>query len=310
MSKNDTYISVNTSEVCPKDELDKKCAPGLKFEAGSCIPLSLLIQIAEAYNAEYDNKSIKLYSHHEILNPYKYKKYLVHQLTERLYDKPQRSWMKLPFIKKMKEMHKEQLEKYTFRPEGPSGRWEWLNTLHIDDTMTQYEQKYPEFKYLGTVPIDFDEFERFGIKNLNYSQLVKSGKTKFGIVFNLDEHDQPGSHWVSLYADVKNGDVLFFDSYGTVPEERIRKLMRRMARFAQTGMGNKSLQVGYNKNSDIIYNTEQHQHGNSECGVYSMNFILRMLRGDTFEEVCQSKIPDKKINKCRNVYFGNANFKK
>lgn len=36
-----------------------------------------------------------------------------------------------------------------------------------------------------------------------------------GIVINLDPHDKPGSHWVSLYLNGKQID--FFDSYGLPP---------------------------------------------------------------------------------------------
>lgn len=295
---NNNIISINTSEIAPKDERDRRCAAGVKFEGGSCIQLDVLIDLVNAYNLEYSNNKIKLYGHYEILDPIRYKKYLIHQLKNKLNDKSQKTWGNLSFVRKMKDIYREKLQKDTFRPTGPTGKWEWLNTLHIDDVMEQYENKYPDFKYLGTVPIDFDNFERFGIKNLNYSKLINEGKVKYGIVFNLDEHDQPGSHWVALYADVKKGEVYFFDSYGTVPDTRIRKLMRRLARFSQTGMGNKVLKIDYNK--------KQHQYENSECGVYSINFIVRMLRGDSFKQICESKIPDKQINRCRNVYFGNT----
>jgi hypothetical protein len=74
--------------------------------------------------------------------------------------------------------------------------------------------------------------------------------------------------------------------------------MRRISIFCKEHMGINDLKVDYNK--------IQHQRENSECGVYSMNFILRLLKGDSFETICNSKIPDKQINKCRNVYFNNV----
>ena len=51
------------------------------------------------------------------------------------------------------------------------------------------------------------------------------------------------------------------------------------------------------------YNKQKHQRGGSECGVYSMNFILRLLRGDTFDKISSKEIKDNKMNKCRKVYF-------
>jgi hypothetical protein len=305
---NTEIVSINTSDVCPKNDNDKRCAPGLRFDAGSCIELSVLVEMAGAYNKDAGESSIVLSRNLEVLNPRKYKKYLVSEFNKRLGEKctTQKCWTEQKFIKQMEGKAKDQLENYTFRPDGPNGRFEWLNTINIKQVMGQYEKKYPNFKFLGAVPIDFDNFDDFNIKNLDYAKLVKSGKTKFGVVFNMDEHDEPGSHWVAMYSDFDKGEVLFFDSYGTKPEKRIRKLMRRHIDFVQKGLG-RQLTGGEIKADYNDYNQIRHQYEGSECGVYSINFILRMVRGDSFGEVCKSKIPDKKINKCRNVYFGNTN---
>jgi hypothetical protein len=293
--------SIDTDDVATKDKHDKRCAPSIGFENGSCIKLSILLEMANAYNIDAGNSSIKLFDNMDTLNPKKYKKYLLKEFNKRLGDTctTQKCWTEQSFIDRMKILAREELEKYTFRPDGPQGKFEWLNTLHINDTMDQYEKKYPDFKFLGAVPIDFDKFDRFGIKNLNYKKLVDSGITKLGVVFNLDEHNQPGSHWVALYSDLKKGEIKFFDSYSVRPVPRIRTLMRRLANFSQTGLGVKHIDVGYNK--------IRHQYQNSECGVYSINFIVRMLRGDMFDKICQSKTKDIKVNKCRNIYFGNTN---
>ena len=103
--------------------------------------------------------------------------------------------------------------------------------------MEQYENKYKDFKFLGTVPIDFDAISNLGISDLNLGKLIKDGKSKIGLVFNLDESHQAGSHWVSFFSNLKEGQVYFFDSYGMRPEFRIRKFMRRVAKFCQTDLG-------------------------------------------------------------------------
>ena len=38
---------------------------------------------------------------------------------------------------------------------------------------------------------------------INLKQHMNTGKHKIGSVFNLDDHDEPGSHWVSLYMELK-----------------------------------------------------------------------------------------------------------
>ena len=39
--------------------------------------------------------------------------------------------------------------------------------------------------------------------NIDLKQHMDDGKHKIGSVFNLDDHDEPGSHWVSLYMELK-----------------------------------------------------------------------------------------------------------
>ena len=47
----------------------------------------------------------------------------------------------------------------------------------------------------------------------------------------------------------------------------------------------------------------QHQYGNSECGVYSINFILRLLKGKSFEDITKKLIPDKMMTDYRSFLF-------
>jgi hypothetical protein len=54
---------------------------------------------------------------------------------------------------------------------------------------------------------------------------------------------------------------------------------------------------------DIRYNNIHHQRSNSECGVYSIHYLLTMLKGVSFESGSLINKPDKLIKKCRQVYF-------
>jgi hypothetical protein len=295
----DQIENIRTSEVID-NEMDKKCAPGTTFKNGSCISLNILIEMANAYNAQSGGNPIKLYPSYEMLNPAKYKKYLLKEFKKRQTKcSSQQCWIEQGFVDRLNEKVQEELRKYTFRPEGPQGKFEWLNTIHINDVMEQYEKQYSDFKFLGAVPIDFDNLKVLGIKDLNFNDLMKEGKTKLGIIFNSHEHTMPGEHWTSLFANLKEGKIYYSDSYGTRPEMRIRKLIRRIAKFCQSGLGI--------INPIADYNNVRNQYGGSECGVYSINFILRMLRGETFNEVKSKKVPDKIINECRSLYFNNVN---
>ena len=54
--------------------------------------------------------------------------------------------------------------------------------------MSQYEEKYKDFKFFGAVPIDFDDLPFVGIREIDYDELFNSGIKRLGFVFNLDEH--------------------------------------------------------------------------------------------------------------------------
>jgi predicted lactoylglutathione lyase len=285
-------------DIKPKSKSDIMCAPGLNYEAGSCAKLFVLIELAKAYNySAQDQDKIKLSSNLEVLNPQKYKAYLVYEINKRVGDKcqTQKCWSKQEFMKYMNEKAREEFTKYTYRPDSPQGRFEWLSTFNINDSMAQYEKKYQGFKFFGAVPMDFADLD-LEVGNIKYDRYYKNGITKMGFIFNLDNHDQDGSHWTAMYTDLEKGYIYYFDSFGIKPEKRVRALMRDQARFLNS--------IGKNMNTiRVDYNKIQHQKENTECGVYSMNFLIRMARGDDFDQLCSNVISDKKINKCRLIYF-------
>lgn len=307
---------------------DDKCAPSKKYHEGSCYSTEQLEKMAHIYNNALKSNNIsndKIKKREiKIMND---KKYLLKELTERLENvcNDQICWLKQKFMKEFRKDNPDFYEdlKESFRPIGPEKKFEWLSTTHINEVMKQYERKYPDFKFYGAVPIDFDDLPYTGIKKINFDRLVESGKTKLGFVFNLDEHWKSGSHWVSMYADLKKNQIYFFDSYGTKPDKRIKSLVKRIANWCYKkdfcmndecsidSVNSESFMKG-GKNSKnkieeklgtIHYNTNRHQYKNSECGVYSLNFILRLLNGTSFDEITNKKVLDDDINKCRDVYF-------
>lgn len=300
---NSSIENISTENVIPTKKEDQKCAPGKKFDAGSCITLEILIAMAEAYNLVHDDK-IKLSCSKETLHPRKYKKYLLKKIGERYKGKcdSQVCWTQQNFVDKMNDIMKTELEKFTLRPEGPEGRFEWLNTININETMEQYQLIYKDFLFLGAVPMDFEKVKYDKTSNLDLDDKQKKGITKFGIVFNLDEHWQSGSHWVAGFADIVNGKAYYFDSYGTRPEKRVIDLLKKFCKhFEKNNPG---------KKCDVRYNKTRNQFKNSECGVYSINFILQLLEGKTFDYIEKNPIKDDDINMLRTKIFRNVDFNK
>ena len=50
-------------------------------------------------------------------------------------------------------------------------------------------------------------------------------------------------------------------------------------------------------------NNVRHQFKNSECGIYSINFILRLLEGNTFEDLKTNIVKDDEMEENREKLF-------
>ena len=181
--------------------------------------------------------------------------------------------------------------KKTLKPKSPKGKKEWLSSLDIYDVMEQYMQKYPNFIFLGPVPIDFADFSNT-VSRIKLKKLKKD-KPKIGIVFNTDPSYESGEHWISLFIDLTSNTICFFDSVGDEPPKEVDRFMRKMIKNA------KNLGINLKK----IINNTQHQRLDSECGIYSLHFIISRLEGKSCEYINKNIIRDGEMNKKRKKYF-------
>jgi hypothetical protein len=308
---------------------DTKCAPSKKYTDGSCFSEETLKKIANNYNKLNSDK----------ININLPKKKLVNILTNKLSDvcsNNQICWLRQDIIQEIEDDKiKNDIYKNTFLPFGPKKKFEWLSTSHIDNVIDQYHSIYKDFLYLGTVPYDFEKLPILGLRNINFNKYLQQNKKQFGLVINLDKHDDDGSHWVGLYFNFDKNQIYFFDSVGKVPGKNIRKFITKIAtqmynnkyktniksfKFKDKLLKLKNLSHHEMKSIikenteldnlynglDIRYNNVQHQFKNSECGVYSINFILRVVGGESFDDIINNPTSDDKMNEFRKLYFRNA----
>ena len=118
--------------------------------------------------------------------------------------------------------------------------------------------------------------------------LKKKGKTSVGIVFNLDPHDRPGSHWVCAYIDLKKMKAYYYDSYGYEPCPQIKRFLKRCK---EQGCIN------------ITWNDIRHQFKKSECGTYCMYIIISLLKGGSFADVCRNRVDDDTMLAFRDLLY-------
>jgi len=199
--------------------------------------------------------------------------------------------------------------KDSFAPVSPK-EWikspnEWLSSIDIMKVMKQYENAYKCFEFIGPSPIDFDTKMLYGecvwdeLCNFSLDKLLLKGKSKIGIIFNTDPHYKSGEHWISMFINIKKGKIFFFDSVGTSAPLEIKNLVNRIKE--QGKKLSPPINFEYDENHPI-----EHQYGNTECGMYSIFFIVHMLEDKFTGQYLKTHIlKDKYIQKFRKVYFNN-----
>lgn len=297
-----------------------RCSAGTRKLPYSCYSSRMIHRMKKFWNARHPDMAIRTNKTKEIWN----------SLKQRLEPtcESEKCWMKQHF---MSGGVNTEMKDFTFAPEVPT-EWkknpdEWLSSMDILRVMKQYEYEYPCFEFMGPSPIDFDTKKMYGqcvwdeICNFNLKEQLDKGKRKIGIIFNLDPHYKPGSHWVALFIYItkqdmenvqrnntvkssnKNG-IYYFDSYGDRAEPEILDFMERVKKQAQ--------QLGLKV--PILENSRRHQYSDSECGMFSLYFIIRMLLANGDRNAANSqqifnnlsvrnKIPDKHMKELRKMYF-------
>jgi len=194
-----------------------------------------------------------------------------------------------------------------FAPKSPD-EWKsepnkWLSSTDIIDVMKQYEKIYKCFEFIGPSPIDYDYIEYPGqcvydeLCKFNVQHQINKGKTKIGIIFNTDPHNKGGEHWISLFINIKKGYIFYFDSAGNPANAYIK-------RFSKMVM-NQGKQLSVPINFKFDQNSPKtHQYSSTECGVYSLYFIIHMLEDKLTGEYLKTHvIRDEYIEKFRKIYF-------
>ncbi|MHB1952855.1 MAG: Ulp1 family isopeptidase [Sulfobacillus sp.] len=257
------------------------CAPGVRPNDGSCFSFESLQKLSEGWNR---GRSSKITLNGD-------KRQLWRQLRQKLSNVCDNEWcwIEQPFAR---EIQDEEIHRRTFRPLRPKGEYQWLSTDDIGQIMRQYEVLYPDFVFFGPAPIDFRKVHP-EIRDISFTDLWRQGKHRIGFVFNLDPSDQPGSHWVALYIDLRIPEVSFYDSYASDPPKEIAEFMDYAATMLSKGGRKPTIQV----------NRVRHQYLNTECGVFSVNYLIERLSGKSFNEVTRNTARDEQMHANRKVFF-------
>jgi hypothetical protein len=220
------------------------------------------------------------------------------------------------------DKEKRYLDEYIFAPDQPHN-WtanpnEWLTNIDIFAVLKQYMKTYKNYVIIGPTPIDFNKRPKdHGGKcvwqdlcTFSLESYIKKKINKIGIVFNLDKHNEPGSHWTSMFIDINNRFIFYFDSAANATPTEIIELKNEVIK--QGKLLKNPIKFKYYQNSP-----HEHQKSNTECGMYSLFFNIVMLTGqinsgDKLRDIGyksrirlfkKGKISDKYVEALRNVYF-------
>lgn len=287
------------------------CSPS-RHEMGlqhkTCMTTKELREVAKGYNDFVEKKALPKSKKVALTAD---KDILVKQMSERLTRCGQgdHCWVQQSFVP---SEVKNRILKKAFRPLKPDAwyknRQTWLNTYDILKVMKQYEERYNDFLFLGVFPIDFQGKDEYGqcivndMCGFHISKMLEKGKKRFGMVLNLDRHDQSGSHWVAVYCNMssrrKNFGIYYYDSVSNPPPKEVASFMK--------GVEKQSYDVFSKKVANkfaMRYNKIQKQFDNYDCGVFSEVFLTQILKDIPFDYVCQNMKTDNEINKLRDVLY-------
>ena len=196
-------------------------------------------------------------------------------------------WIDLDFINQIDDKNlKEKLTWFTFKPKMTRTKNAWLSTQDINNVLQQYQEIDPSFKFLGALPSDF-----YKVTRVDYNKIFDY--KRIAIVFNLDGHKDPGSHWVAFLIDNTSKTLEYYDSAAQKPNKNIQVFIDTVKSYIES--------QGYNYK--LYYNTTKHQFQNNECGVYAIYFIIQRLIGFDFNHITKNVILDKQMNQFRNIIF-------
>jgi len=272
------------------------CSPKNNEDSRSftCYTDEQLNKLKDLWNARYQDNQIKSNSSIEIW------KFLKNNLSDKC--DVESCWLRRKFVENDLE---NVLLNRVFAPYAPES-WnhninEWLSSVDITKVMKQWETKYKCFSFIGPSPIDFDEQMLYGecvwdeLCNFNLVDYIKKDKTKLGFIFNTDPHYKHGRHWISMFINIKKKYIYFFDSNGNTIPKQIKYLVKRIMKQGE----NINIHFNFFENAPFV-----HQKKDSECGMYSLYFIIELLRDNkTPEYFSSNRVSDNEMEQKRNQYF-------
>ncbi len=167
-----------------------------------------------------------------------------------------------------------------FKSKGPFNTDNWLSDSNIDNVLRQNMIKYKKFYAIPHQMIDFVK-HKTELATINIPYILKNCNT-IGVVLNTDVTDKKdggkgGLHWFAIFIDARRTPYTleFFNSSGNLPVHQVQTWLNKTKR---------DLERSGKKTEIVVVSSNELQKSDTECGVFSLWFILSRVKGVNVSE--------------------------
>lgn len=196
-----------------------------------------------------------------------------------------------------------------FKAEGPADSTALLDNFNIDETLSKWalhsEQMFKGKKFYH-IPFQMIDFAHQGteLSTLDIKKLMDDGYSSFGVILNTDRSSGRGKHWFALYGDLAHKGTSddpiileYFNSSGNSPMSEVSDWMESTQQ---------ALLKDHGIYADIYRSAKRRlQNSMTECGVWSLMYILSRLKGHGSDWFYKTSANDADMIKLRKFLFRN-----
>jgi hypothetical protein len=191
-----------------------------------------------------------------------------------------------------------------FKVPAPHGN-KLFSNFNENLILKQLHSAVPSFKDFECVLMDFHnasgELSSIANPDSKFVKSVCAGEIlTFGTVPNTLVSSGDTSkvgHWVALFGDFRGEKwtIEYYNSTGTNAPAGMWSWMQKLATVISDTCNHECIAINA---SNVVS-----QRGPTECGIYSLHYILCRLIGIDYKEFRKNRIPDGEVNKLRKLFM-------
>ena len=190
-----------------------------------------------------------------------------------------------------------------FKVPAPQGN-KLFSNFNENLILKQLHAVVPSFQDFECVLMDFHksdcELSRIANPESDFIKKVCDGEIlTFGTIPNTlvsSGDTKKVGHWVALFGDFRGEKwtIEYYNSTGSNAPAGMWEWMQRLAKSISENCGKECIALNASNVSS--------QRGPTECGIYSLHYLICRLIGIDYKEFRKNRIPDNEVNKLRKLF--------